>query len=111
MSVTATELTGPRCSPESEMSAPSAASRMAENIATVKDAINARKKLVAPVMVPTCDRATAFCDDTVETGKAVPNPNANIDSNTSNTHSGIGASINAAAAMAATIVPMIATRL
>ena len=84
---------------------------MAENTATVNDAIKARKKLVAPVIVPIWERATAFCDDTVETGNAVPNPNAKIDSNISSTQSGIGANISAAAVTAATVVPIMATRL
>ncbi len=41
-------------------------------------------------MVPTCERATAFCAETVLTGNAVPSPSANTDSSTSNTQSGIG---------------------
>ena len=51
--------------------------------ATVNEAISARKKFIAPVMVPNCARATAFCIDTTLIGNAVPNPNAKIDSNTS----------------------------
>ena len=59
MSPTAIELTELRCSPANEMSAPSAIRRMALNTATVKEAMRARKKFVAPVIVPTWDRATA----------------------------------------------------
>jgi len=51
MSATGIELTGPRCSPASEMSAPSAISRIAVKAATVNEAISARKKFIAPVMV------------------------------------------------------------
>src|SRR5579871_7075453 len=111
MSVVEKELAAPRCSPENEMSGPSAVNKMAENTATVNEAISARKKFVAPVMVPTCDRATAFCDDTVETGKAVPRPSAKIDNSTKSTHNGIGASISAPLDSAAITVPTIATRL
>src|SRR4029077_9616766 len=111
MSAGGIELTGPGCSPESEISAPSAASRMALNTATVKEAIRARKKFTAPVTVPTCERATAFCAETVETGNAVPRPTANIESSTSNSQSGIGASARTAPVTAPQSVPTMATRL
>ena len=45
--------------------------------------ISERKKFMAPVMVPTCERATAFCSETTLTGNAVPRPSAKIDSSTS----------------------------
>ena len=88
MSAAGIELTGPRCSPPSEISAPSAISRIALNAATVNDAISARKKFIAPVTVPTCERATAFCSETTLTGNAVPRPSANTDSSASSAHSG-----------------------
>ena len=91
------------------MSAPSAVSRIAVNTATVNDAISARKKFVAPVMVPTCDRATEFCAETVVTGNAVPRPNANNDSSTSITHSGINVSARTPPASAAQKHPITAT--
>ena len=101
MSEAGIEFTGPRCSPPSEMSAPSAISRIAVNAATVNDAINARKKFIAPVAVPTCERATAFWIETTLTGNAVPSPNANSDSSTSNAHSGSGVANASAPASAA----------
>src|SRR6267378_670734 len=82
MSATGIELTAPRCSPPSEISAPSAIRRIAENAATVKEAISARKKFIAPVMVPTCERATEFCSETTLIGNAVPRPSANTDRST-----------------------------
>ena len=81
------------------------------NAATVKEAISARKKFIAPVMVPTCERATAFWIDTTLTGNAVPSPSANTDSRTGSAQSGSAVSASAIPASAATEVPMTATRL
>ena len=58
------------------------------NAATVNDAISERKKFIAPVTVPICGRATAFCSETTLIGKVVPRPSAKIDSSTSSPHSG-----------------------
>jgi len=63
------------------------------------------------VMVPTCDRATAFCDETVLTGNAVPKPIANTDSSTSNPTAAWQKNASAPPANAAINVPMMATRL
>ncbi len=93
------------------MSGPSAISRIALNAATVNEAISARKKFIAPVMVPTCERATAFWMETTLTGNAVPRPSANTDSSTSSAHSGSAVSVSAPPNRVAQEVPMIATRL
>ena len=77
----------------------------------MNEAISARKKFIAPVMVPICARATAFCIDTTLVGKAVPSPSAKIDSSTSMPHSGSVVSASAVALTAATEVPTMATRL
>src|SRR5437660_866586 len=90
MSATGIELTGPRCSPTSEMSAPSAVSRIAVNAATVNEDISERKKFIAPVTVPIWARATEFCSDTTLIGKVVPRPSEKIDSSTNSPHSGSG---------------------
>src|SRR3954462_8112577 len=87
MSAGAIELTGPRCSPTSEMSAPSAINKIAVNAATVNEAISARKKFMDPVTVPTWDRDTEFCNETPLTGNLVPIPNAINESSTSSAQS------------------------
>ena len=81
------------------------------NAATVNEAIRARKKFIAPVMVPTCERATEFCSETTLIGNAVPRPSANTESSTSSAHSGSVASAIAQPASDAQAVPMMATRL
>ena len=70
------------------------------NAATVKEAISARKKFIAPVTVPICERATEFCSETTLTGNVVPRPSANTDSSTSSPHSGSVVSASAQPATA-----------
>ena len=81
------------------------------NTATVNDALSERKKFNAPVKVPTCERTTEFCAETVVTGNTVPRPSANSDSSTSNTHSGMNVDASPPPANAPHNAPMIATRL
>ena len=61
--------------------APSTATTSAEN--------SARKKLAAPVAMPICERDTAFCKHTVDTGNTVPKPAPMIVSRMSTTTIGI----------------------
>src|SRR5450432_2014215 len=88
MSATPIEETEPRAPSTSETSAPSAIKRMALKAATVNEDIIARKKFIAPVMVPTWERVTEFCSATTLTGKAVPSPMPNTESSTSKPHKG-----------------------
>ena len=93
------------------MPAPSAINRIALKAATMNDDISARKKFIAPVTVPICARATAFCSETTLTGKVVPSPSANSDSTTSKPHSGSVVTVSTTPKIAAADVPAIATRL
>ena len=68
---------------------PSPPSTMAPKIATTSEENSARKKLAAPVAMPICERATAFCSATVETGNTVPRPEPITTISTSTIHSGI----------------------
>ena len=85
--------------------------RTAELDATMKDAISARKKFIAPVAVPTWNRITEFCTDTTLTGNTVPSPSADTDSSASKVHNGIATIVSTAPASTANAVPMMATRL
>ena len=85
--------------------------RIAVKAATVKEDISARKKFIAPVTVPICGRATEFCSETTLTGNVVPRPSAKIDSTTNNPHRGSIVSARTQPEIAATDVPIMATRL
>src|SRR5262249_57824699 len=61
--------------------APSTATTSAEN--------SERKKLAAPVATPICERDTAFCIQTVDTGNTVPSPAPMTSSNSSTSTVGI----------------------
>ncbi len=47
---------------------------MAPRSATTSAENRERKKFAAPVAIPICARDTAFCMQTVDTGKTVPKP-------------------------------------